>query len=286
MKAIALGALIFLLISLTAMSLSSGVDSKNRLYKVLNFLESQPTGNKLISQAKRHWMIGGPAEWSSYIKWGAVSRTDTILMRKYNVDTQEEKRERKVEIILREDQSDRDAALDLAHELVHALSRPAFDPYDPNLTLGRYVTAAIEGEGGEVEAMVSECQVTLEINHSQSSGHFHRCKRYLDFKKNSVDQPKILQEFYHSGEWFEEVKGILGTEIQRFPYLSNAEPQFYSSIQGVPYPSALIQEYRQLTQSACENSVQRQKNTSKDLHHKILEESEKFENRCKKIATQ
>ncbi|NBU20795.1 hypothetical protein EBS43_05195 [bacterium] len=241
MKAIALGALIFLLISLTAMSLSSGVDSKNRLYKVLNFLESQPTGNKLISQAKRHWMIGGPAEWSSYIKWGAVSRTDTILMRKYNV---------------------------------------------ANLTLGRYVTAAIEGEGGEVEAMVSECQVTLEINHSQSSGHFHRCKRYLDFKKNSVDQPKILQEFYHSGEWFEEVKGILGTEIQRFPYLSNAEPQFYSSIQGVPYPSALIQEYRQLTQSACENSVQRQKNTSKDLHHKILEESEKFENRCKKIATQ
>ena len=283
MRGLAFILLILLSPSLNAMGFASGGRQQERLQNVLRLLEVQPKGQSLLAKARTEWGIHDASGWSSRIQWGGVSRTDTTLVRKYNLDTREEKRERRVEIVLRQDQSDQDAALDLAHELVHALSRPAFDPYDPYLTPGKYVAASIEGTGGEVEAMTSECQVTLEMNQGQSFMHFHRCKKYLNLEKGFVNQEKIREDFYRSGQWFDQVREELGEEKYRFPHLSNSKPEFYSSIEGVPYPIALIQEYKQLTLSACFNSAQRKKNLSRDQKPPSLTDSFHLEERCKKI---
>lgn len=266
---------------LSAMSLRSFNESRDRIFRVLRILTAHQAGRQLIERAQRTWEVQNWDELIGYFKWGSASRTDSTLVRTFYLESGEEKRERKVQVILREDQSDEEVALDLAHELVHALSPSVVDPYDPELTMGSYLLRSIEGEGGEVAAMMSECQLSLEMNQKSAHPRLKRCKRYIDLENHQMSQSEILKDFYHSGSWYEEIRKELGHEALRLPHLSAAEPQFYSSIEGTPYPQALIQEYKQLTQAACHNIQERGQKSSQRFHSQSWVQRKKLiDQRC------
>jgi hypothetical protein len=227
------------------------------LEKVLSLLETAPAGKTMIEKAIRVWNLHSREELSSRLRWGSVSKTDAVLIRHYDEETGKESRERIVTIYLRQNQPVTDVMLDLAHELVHATSKPAWDPYDPSLTPGAYIHAAIEGEGGEVEAVRVECQVSYEIFGDRSNSlSAERCKRYA-VSDQKVAADRIRKDFYRVGHWMKDLSKRLGSEGKLFPELSEKRPALYSSTGGTPYPVALYEEYRQMTAVACENTRRR-----------------------------
>ena len=279
-------ALFCLVFLLSAMSLRSLDESQGRFTRILRRLESHATGRRLIDRARQTWKARSLGELTQHLRWGSASRTDSTLVRNYNPRTGEEQKERRVVIVLREDQSDAALVLDLAHELTHALARPAFDPYDPHLTVGSYLSLSIEGEGGEVAAMMSECSLSLEMNEKGEGPRFRRCKKYLDFSQNQLSRARLLRDFYLSGRWYAEIKKELGVEAAQFPYLSELEPQFYSSIVGFPYPHALIQEYKELTEAACRNSLERKERSAQDNSNLSPLQAEFLKTRCQAFRSE
>ena len=261
----------------------------NRLVEVLSHL---PAGQDLLTRAQRFWGFTRKQQLKNYLRWGTVSRTDAILTRHFVPSTGKEIRERKVSIQLKLDQSFHDSLLDLSHELVHATARPAWDPYDPTLTAGKYILATIEGEGGEVDAVEFECRTEIELHqrYSLSSGTLARCKKYLSVTTGesspSLEREKIKRDFYRVGRWFEEFKKQAGTERVLFPLLTIEETQLYSSTGNAPYPVALYREFRDLNQIACENSRRRiqsavKRSPSSEPEPERDEETRRFlEQRC------
>ncbi len=238
-------------------TVSFAQSSAPSLESVISLLETSPTGRQMIEKAVRVWRLNSKKELESRLKWGSASRTDAVLIRHYDAETGKESRERKVTIYLRQDQGLPDLMLDLAHELVHATSNPSWDPYDPELTPGAYIHATIEGEGGEVDAVRVECQVSNEIFGEKSkSPSAARCLRYAS--ASSTDAAEMIRkDFYRVGHWMSDLRRRLGSEEKLFPLLSGSRPSLYSSTGGTPYPVALYEEYRQMTAVACENTRRR-----------------------------
>lgn len=69
----------------------------------------------------------------------------------------------------------------------------------------------------------------------------------------------IRADFYKVGRWFPKLRERLGDQSRRFPLLSSQTPRLYSSTGQSPYPYALLREYDELTEIACENSRNRLK---------------------------
>jgi len=234
-----------------------------RLQDTLETLNRVPAGGGLLAKALRIWKLPGISSLLENLKWGQASRTDTVLTRHYNPKTGQEDRERRVTIFLREDQPEADLILDLAHELVHATARPTFDPYDSALTPGKYIIAALEGEGGEVDAVITECTVAIELA-EQLGSPLSRCRNYLDSSevKGSgpayrVNKDKVRSDFYRVGKWQADLLRRLGEEIRLFPLISTDSPRLYSSTGHAPYPIALLNEFEEITEMACDNSRKR-----------------------------
>jgi hypothetical protein len=233
---------------------SANLDRGVALEKVISLLETSPTGRSLIQKAFQAWDLKTRQDFQSRLKWGSASRTDAVLIRHYDAETGKESRERKVSIYLRREQPLSDLMLDLAHELVHATARPSWDPYDPGLTAGAYIHAAIEGEGGEVDAVHAECRVSSEVfGQNSKSASASRCQKYSS--THAVEN--IRKDFYRVGHWITELRRNLGSENHLFPLLSDEKPALYSSTGGAPYPVALYEEYQQMTSVACENTRRR-----------------------------
>ena len=228
-----------------------GGSPKGDLPAALRLLHSSATGSTLLARAEKAWSVRGDLRLLSFFELGRVSRTDAVLTRHFNTDTGEEKREREITISIRQDQDLQDMVLDMAHELTHATAEPAWDPYDPNLTLGKYIFAALEGPGGEVEAVVSECNVAHEL-----FGVVSRCRRY-NSGETAVNHGEVKKDFYRVGKFKSAVLAELGTEAVLFPDLSSDRPELYSSTGQSPYPVALVEEFKQLNQIACENVKRR-----------------------------
>lgn len=231
-----------------------------RFQNALDKLSQLPSGKVLILKAQALWKESGTAGLSQHFQWGESSRTDTVLTRHYSPPTDHEKVEREVTVYLREDQSDSELILDIAHELVHATARSGFDPYDPTLTPGKYVQIALEGEGGEVAAVIQECEVGIDLS-IRAGKMIERCQGYLTSPGLSapvrVDRDQIRRDFYRVGKWYNSLVQNLGSERELFPWLSAEIPHFYSSTGHTPYPSALFDEFQEITTRACENSRKR-----------------------------
>lgn len=249
-----------------------------RIRNALDILSHTPTGKLLLSRAQSFWKLSRPQELGQKLKWGAASKTDAVLTRHFNPRTGQESRERQVTVFLRHGQTLDDLVLDIAHELVHATSRPSWDPYDSTLTPGRYIWAAIEGEGGEVKAVAMECQVGFEIKarYGAAAHATDRCRGYVTKSTGQaqaqaqarpspdaaldpvpLDEEKIRRDFYRVGHWGRELGEKLGSELALFPLLSRETPRLYSSTGNAPYPIALYREFEEITQIACENSRRR-----------------------------
>jgi hypothetical protein len=226
-----------------------------RVQDALRILSRVPSGRAILQRAQTRLGLSAD-ELPRLFRWGEVSRTDAVLTRHFVPGSGQERREREVTVYLRESQPLEDLVLDVAHELTHATGGPDWDPYDPNLTPGRYITAALEGEGGEVEALITECRVALELSRDYGMAA-RRCLRYREPGGVTVSRAKVLRDFYRVGRWRRELGRRLGSESRRLPLLSGDSPQLYSSTGRAPYPVALLREFEALNEAACANSRRR-----------------------------
>jgi len=245
----------------------------------IDTLERSLTGKLLVQKAAREWAHEwGEAGLSEFVRWGDTSRTDAVLTRFLNPRTGEERRERRVTIYLKRGQSPEDRVLDLAHELVHATSRPSWDPYDPALHAAGYISAAIEGPGGEVEAVIAECEVGLELGLS-SFPSAARCRGYLEPGQTRLSRDRVTADFYRSGQWSGLLREKLGARARELPLLSPETPALYSSTGKLPYPIALYNEFEALNEVACRNSIGRLQSSSAPIRSRA---SEFVQSRCRK----
>lgn len=222
----------------------------------IDLLDRIPAGKRILTRAENFWKETTKEGLLKHLAYGPVSRTDAVLTRHYHPETGVEERERYVTVILRRDQDLSDVAMDLAHELTHATTPPTWDPYDPKLTPGRYMHAALEAAGGEIDAVFTECEVAVDFKRDLDI-RSTRCDRYLVLRgeenKLAVDRTKIQGDFYRIGKWDTYVRGKLGADATLFPLLSARAPELYSATGGAPYPVALMREYDELNRVACEN---------------------------------
>jgi len=242
----------------------------------IRILEQSSAGRSLIQSAEIQ--IQKPIR--SVIVDDRISHTDAVISRTYDPVNHIERKERRVSIHLNVFQDPVLRALDLAHELSHASASPAWDPYDPQLSLIRYIQIAIEGEGGEALAVQSECLVAMELE-SKFEVPSHRCDRYIR-RMNTIGLDRVLikEDFYRVGGSYEAFQEILGESIRLFPALSSKRPVFISSTGNAPYPVALAKEYLGITESACKNTLRRiQSRQMMEPHEKDL-----IERRCRSFA--
>ena len=240
----------------------AATNSSAQLGAALALLERSDSGQNLLELASRTWSLKSHSEILSrgIVRAGQASHTDAVLTRRFNPITGKESREREVTVYLRTDQTLDELTLDLAHELVHATTRPTWDPYDAALTPSRYMQTAIEGPGGEVDAVVMECQVARELIAVTGATETARarCKDYWTTPGAAPDRVAILKDFYRVGHWKASLERRLGsTELKHFPLLDDSSPRLYSSTGNAPYPVALLREFDEITQIACENSRRR-----------------------------
>jgi len=223
------------------------------LARALEKLNQSPSGKALLSNAVQLWKLRVKEELKEVITPATVSKTDAVLTRHFDPHSGEETHDRQITVFIKTNQAFSDVVLDLAHELVHATRRNAWDPYDPELTAGNYIWNALEGQGGEVDAVTTECTVARELNETGA-----RCKPYFtEFEAPAVDRERIVRDFYKSGDWFKQIQMNLKEEASRFSRLSAQSPKFYSSTGQAPYPFSLLEEYSQINQAACDNTQRR-----------------------------
>lgn len=186
-------------------------------------------------------------EETHHIVFGSpVSRTDAVLTRSMSPVTGEQTVSREITIYLKKHGRIESTVLDLIHELVHAVLSKPLDPYAPDLNLRGYITQTLEGPGGEIEAVYTECQFLKEQawEHKQDS----RCERYSD----KLSRARIRADFYRVGEH----KQMLDSHTLKIP-ITSAAPVFISSTGNAPYPVALYYEYQEINRQACENARRR-----------------------------
>jgi hypothetical protein len=252
---------------------------EERLQKAIATLEETSEGKKLIQKVMRVWKLEISQDLVQHLKWGENSRTDTVLTRQYDPKTGVEERKRQMTIFLKQDQSEIELLLDFAHELVHASARPAFDPYDSGLTPAKYIWTAIEGEGGEVDAVVLECQIGFALSQKMKSS-IPRCANYIE--GSNIRREIVRQDFYRVGDWYLNLKARLGKETGLLPLLTGESPKLYSSTGHTPYPVALLSEFEEITETACTNSRQRIRNVAfNDVSHNNVQLF--LQKRCKSI---
>ena len=246
-----------------------------RLDQARRVLEKSKRGLQLLDEASRvlhvDWnqltegdQASDPDSKKNSIAPGAISRTDSILNRGIDPQTGQESIQRSVHISLKVSQPLEDLVLDLAHELTHAARSQPVDPYDPTLTVERYLEHAILARGGEVDAVEMECRVGLDL--AQQYGlSMKRCRKYEipaegpeSASRGGVDREAILKDFGASGVYRNQIRSRLGDpSMKRMKWITDAAPELFSSTGRAPYPAALIDEYDALTDAACENSRKR-----------------------------
>ncbi len=169
-----------------------------------------------------------------------------------------------VQVLISKDKSPVFQAIDLAHELVHAL-HPKSNPFDPKLNAVDYVRSGIESEGGEAQAILQECKVGRElvsiVTDEAAQLIKARCQ-YVWKTENNQDQWKL--SFYHLGKYFSVFRSKLDSmntdddkreAIEKIVQMK--DPMFTSAAANKPYPLALLDEYMEITKKICNKSQER-----------------------------
>ena len=232
--------------------LQAAEQKQDSIQALLASLRLIPEGRYLLERAVQHWKVQDISELNQFIQWGSVSYTDTLLTRSFHPLTGVVKKVQETRIYIAQEQETVEKILDLSHELVHAIDREKMDPYEPTLTVFQYIYDAIEGKGGEVEAVFLECKVARHLE-SVMKIKVKRCHHYQSKKQ-------IQKDFYKIGLWYHSFVQKLGQD--HFPELSSKKPVLYSSTSKMPYPAALYTEFMEMNQVACENSMKRKKQST------------------------
>jgi len=73
---------------------------------------------------------------------------------------------------------------------------------------------------------------------------------------------EVVKDFYKVGKPYRNLVNRFGAEASLFPVLSDSPPRFFSSTGQAPYPIALYREFKEITETACQNSKNRLKGIS------------------------
>ncbi len=227
------------------------------LKKLTDLLSRSSTGDKLLKEAAYKAAQSG-LTLNDVIKVGDGSLTDTTLVRKFNPNSPEHVIfESKSIVYLNRSLGWEDALLDLSHELTHYIYRESFNPYSEGFNARDFVKGTIEGQGGEVQAFMTECRVLEELFSRRVQSRSH-C---MDIKDESgqVSYLKAVQLFYHVGDYYASFnKQLEGRDLaSAFSELKPSKINFISSAYGVPYPVAALMEYDLVVNKVCENDKKR-----------------------------
>jgi hypothetical protein len=229
--------------------------------RVMELLRETPSGFPLVEAATE---AGVP------IEEGKVSRTEVTATRVSRDGEAFTRFETKV--VLSRSKSPVFQALDLAHELVHAL-RPKENPFNPDLMAGEYVVRGIEGEGGEAEAILHECRVAKDfLEHRKFEGRIGVEERALvkarcaTVWKLSVNEGAWKRSFYqlgqHTRDFLERISKRVGKSPREWNWwkerVDSRSPLFSSAVAQKPYPLALLEEYEEITARFCEKALKRE----------------------------
>ena len=226
---------------------------------LIHLLEQSVTGKKIVELAKKRASELNSTLVGS-IEFGEGSITDTTLVRQFSIsrpDVMNYKTQSKV--IINRNLMVVEALLDLAHELTHFIYRPPFNPYQKNFELKEFISATVEGQGGEVEAYLTECQVLRELFSRSIQSRFH-CHNVIDPQSGQVSKLMGIKQFYRVGHYYNFFNRTLqesGIEKNLFPHVSQDEGVFISSAYDLPYPIAAIREFNQVMSRACANDQKR-----------------------------
>ena len=196
------------------------------------------------------------------ISEGAISKTEIVATRV--LKGQDEKIDFNVQVLISRDKSPVFQAIDLAHELVHAL-HPKSNPFDPKLNAVDYIREGIEADGGEAQAIMQECKVGYElvgiVEQEPAQLIKARCQYVWKTEKNP-DHWKL--SFYYLGKHFALFHTKLNSinpdkekNIEISKIVQPKDPMFTSAVANKPYPLALLDEYVEITQKICKKSEER-----------------------------
>ena len=238
--------------------ISEGIGNPWNIDILLARLSRSQSGRVLIALARTK-ALETKRRLSDIIKVGDISVTDTTLVRKFSPSSPEDiSYENRATIYINKDLDTLEAVLDLSHELVHFAKRGPFDPYDENFRLETFVSSMLEGQGGEVDAFLTECQVLSDLVDTRDYLRSH-CRDIID-DEGKVDRDKGIGKFYQIGYHYEDFLQNLenqGIDPKTFFRLSNKQAIFISSAYGLPYPIAAYREFMSIKEKVCENDRRR-----------------------------
>ena len=231
---------------------------KTDVKNLLRTLVKSPAGKELVILANKKAKSQGNT-LLEILRAGNGSLTDTTLVRKFSVHNPDDiEFETKSVVYINRDLNQYDALLDLAHELTHFVYRKPFNPYQMNFTLSEFIKGTVEGEGGEAQAFLTECQVQKELFPSESSKR-KNCLKIIEHGQETFSFQKAVTHFYEVGRYFDKFENTLKRHGIRdnFPKITSATPTFVSSAYGIPYPVAAFEEYLTVLNKVCENDRKR-----------------------------
>ena len=257
---------------LQSQALASGEanSSQSKLTEAVKLLESTPTGKTAVAQARSLHIP---------VREGAVSKTEVTATRV----SQGKKEELKfnVQVLVSVDKETAFQALDLAHELTHAI-HPKENPFNPDLSASQYVRHGIEGDGGEAQAIAQECQVGKELiqQNSVQEKTAELIKARCQFVwKTENDPSRWKRSFYQLGNYYHQFRALLKGDSEDLK-LETKSPMFASAVAHKPYPLALLEEYVQITKTICERARKLQ---SSNAIARSLASTAKLDQRCRAV---
>lgn len=270
-------------------------NSEQNVRVLVELLSESKTGKELLNRAKEKIREKGET-LADILRAGKGSLTDTTLLRRFSAsDPLNVRFETRSKIYINEDLPVIDAVLDMAHELTHFTYRTPFNPYKNDFSLISFIESTVEGEGGEVHAYLTECQVLYELFPEKLRGRYH-CAIVRDEVSGTFSREKGIREFYKIGKYYDEFAQSISLQLKErpLPSLSKDEPLFISSAYGKPYPVAAYEEYHSVLAKACENDRKRighLENTKSSRSPASLYEDnstqtylQNFKDRCQKIG--
>ena len=219
---------------------------------LFNIIQKSSYGSLILSMAKLKAKRLG-VSLVDIIEYGSSSRMDTNYLRKISSSKLGPKieYEKKFKITLNQKNSTIYAALDLVHELTHFLYKNEQNPYSEKFVMKKYIKDAIEGPGGEIEAYISECRVAKEINVFKNKD---LCKG-ID-EGSSRARFRLTRQYYELGDHYYAFINELGPRFnhREFRFISKKQSQFVSSVWELPYPLAMLRQFKSLKKRVCENN--------------------------------
>ena len=216
------------------------------LPELLAVLGSVPEGESILARAKEK-----DPNFLDRIQLGSASFTESTFARSYSLLDGKEKIELRHEVTLNRRLPLGEAVVDLAHELVHFTEKAMLDPYKPGFELKEFIRRGIEGPGGELTALRSECLVAWALEKRYRNYPRHQLCAPYRAADGSFRRDQALADYYALGRWMSRAPASL---IDAIPNLSSDPVVFTSSYARKPYPIALTEEFEATREAACANN--------------------------------